>query len=296
MKRVYAFGLFVSAASLSFLCHAAPVKLPAGMSVPLELQHHINSGYVPVGSPIYFRVAKDVRIDDHVLIRAGTLVLGKMDQAQKRGMVGRSGNMAFSMHTVTAVDGTTVPIEADLVKQGRSRAGATVAWTLVWGIPGLITKGVDPYVERGTEVDAIVVAEAIVDPEKAVSAEVLPEIGTVMDIEKYKFGNSTSADIKFDIEREKDLKQMTFEVKPVAGIADLAGALKGLKLIAVDGVAAPESVAAVSATSHSATFDGWSILRFCRDGETTLRFRGTNGSGETVDGSIQMHVKIKKKA
>jgi hypothetical protein len=29
-------------------------------------------------------------------------------------------------------------------------------------------------------------------------------------------------------------------VKPVAGIADLAGALKGLKLIAVDGVASPE--------------------------------------------------------
>jgi hypothetical protein len=69
MKRVYAFGFFVSAASLSFLCHAAPVKLPAGMSVPLELQHHINSGYVPVGSPIYFRVAKDVRIDGWSILR-----------------------------------------------------------------------------------------------------------------------------------------------------------------------------------------------------------------------------------
>jgi hypothetical protein len=108
-------------------------------------------------------------------------------------------------------------------------------------------------------------------------------------------GSSASADIKFDIERDKDLKQITFEVKPVTGIADLAGALKGLKLIAVDGIAAPESVAAVSATGHSATFDGWSILRYCRDGQTTLRFRGTNGTGETIDGSIQLHVKIKKK-
>ena len=286
--------LIVGVVAASF-CNATPIKLPAGMNVPLELQHHINSAYVPIGAPIYFRVAKDVRIDDHVLIRAGTLAVGKMDQAQKRGMVGHSGTMTFSVHSVMAVDGTIVPIEADLSKQGRSRAGATVAWTLFWGIPGLITKGVNPYMERGAEVNGNVVAETMIDPDKALSPETLPVPGTAMDINKYKLGESSSADIKFDIERDKDLKTITFEVRPVTGVTDLAGALKGLKLIAIDGVPTPDTVAAVSATDHSATFDGWSVLRFCRDGETSLRFRGSNGAGELVDGSIQVHVKIKKK-
>lgn len=295
MKRIHRACVLVAGVTVSCLCLAAPIKLPAGMSVPLELQHHINSAYVPIGSPIYFRVAKDVLIDDHVLIRAGTLAVGKMDQAQKRGMVGRSGAMSFSVHSVSAVDGATVPIEADLSKQGRSRAGATVAWTLFWGIPGLITKGVNPYMERGTEVSGNVVAETMIDPDKTVAAEALPAVGTVLDIDKYKVGDSNSSEIKFDIERDKDLKTITFEVKPAAGVADLPGALKGLKLIAVDGVATPDNVVAVSSTDHSASFDGWSILRFCRDGETTLRFRGSNGAGETVDGSIQVHVKIKKK-
>ena len=295
MKRTHLALLLVACFAASAPVRAAPVKLPAGMNVPLELQHHINSAYVPIGSPIYFRVAKDVLIDDHVLIRAGTLAVGKMDQAQKRGMVGHSGNMTFSVHTVLAVDGTTVPIEADLAKQGRSRAGATVAWTLFWGIPGLITKGVNPYMERGTDISGNVVAETLIDPDKAVPAASLPAAGTPMDIDKYRLGSSSSSDIKFDIERDKDLKTITFEVKPVAGVADLTGALKGLKLIAVDGVATPDDVAAVSATNHSATFDGWSILRFCRDGETTLRFRGSNEAGESVDGTIQVHVKVKKK-
>ena len=274
---------------------AAPVKLPAGMNVPLELQHHVNSAYVPVGSPIYFRVARDVKIDDQVLIRAGSLAVGKMDQAQKRGMVGHSGAMTFSVHTVPGVDGTTVPIEADASKTGRSRAGATVAWTLFWGVPGLITKGVNPYLERGSEINGTVVVDTLIDPEKATAQVTAPEAGKELEITTYKFGNSSSPDIKFDIERDKDLKTISFEVKPVVGLADLPGALKALKLVAVDGTPTPEDVLAVSATDHSATFDGWQILKFCRDGQTTLRFRGANAGGDTVDGSIQIRVKVKKK-
>jgi hypothetical protein len=127
MRGPFALVAGIAGVAAGLAAVAAPVKLPAGMNVPLELQHHVNSAYVPVGSPIYFRVSHDVKIEDQVLNRAG------------------------------------------------------------------------------------------------------------------------------------------------------------------------EDVLAVSATDHSAAFDGWQILRFCRDGETTLRFRGTNAGGETVDGSIHVHVKIKKK-
>ena len=64
--------------------HAEPVKLPAGMRVVLELQHHVNSAYIPTDSPIYFRVAKDVQINGVTLIREGTPVVGKMEHASPR--------------------------------------------------------------------------------------------------------------------------------------------------------------------------------------------------------------------
>jgi hypothetical protein len=274
---------------------AEPVKLPAGMSVELELQHHVNSAYVPAGSPIYFRVAKDVKIDDRVLIRVGTLATGKMDQAQKRGMVGHSGSMLLSIRAVPAIDGTAVAVDSDVAKQGRSRAGATVAWTLFWGVPGLITKGVNPYLERGQKILATVVADTVIDPEKATERETLPELGAPFEIAKYTFDGSGSAELKFDIERDKDLQTVTFTVKAFSGLADAKAVLGGLRLIAVDGTPVPELVAATASTDHSVSFDGWSIVRFCRDGGTELRFRGSTPDGRAIDGMYQMHIKVRKK-
>src|SRR5689334_22114670 len=84
--------LCVLAAATSSLS-AAPVTLPAGMLVELELQHHVNSAYIHAGAPIYFRVARDVSISNEVLIKQGTLVTGKMQQANARGIIGKSGSM-----------------------------------------------------------------------------------------------------------------------------------------------------------------------------------------------------------
>lgn len=277
---------------------AEPVKLPAGMSVDLELQHHVNSAYVPAGSPVYFRVQKDVKIDDRVLIRAGTLATGKMEQAQKRGMVGHSGSMFLTVRTVDAVDGTVVAIDADLTKQGRSRVGATVAWSLFWGVPGLITKGVNPYLERGEKIVAQTVADTLIDPDKTAEPQQLPEpaTATAIEIVKYTFENRGPDQLKFDIERNRDLKTVTFEVKPPAGVDDPQSVLAGLQLIAVDGTPVPDTVKATGSTNHSVTFDGWSIVRFCRDGVTELRFRGSTPGGGAIDGVVQVRIKVVKKA
>lgn len=104
LRRALALVFSVIIAMLSFSVlsteNAAPVKLPAGMQVNLELQHHVNSGYVPAGSPIFFRVANDVVIDGQTLIGKGTLVEGKMQQASVRGRVGKSGSMTLDVRSV----------------------------------------------------------------------------------------------------------------------------------------------------------------------------------------------------
>jgi hypothetical protein len=301
--RIYpavSFRRFVMLMSATALCAqvlADPIKLPAGMGVELELQHHVNSSYIPAGAPIYFRVAKDVVIDGHILIRAGTLVTGKMDEAQDRGMVGKSGSMKLGVHTVKAVDGTDIPIDADLSKQGRNRAGATVAWILFWGPAGLITHGVNPYLERGTSITGSVITEMAVDPSKN-SAET-DAVATIaapipITIVKEKFASGSSP-FKFNIEKDKDLKTVSFDVQVPDQLADPETSLKSLELVAIDGVPVPAAVHVKSATAKSVTFDGWSIVQYCRSGVTDLKFRGVSPSGQIVEGDYQMRIVVIKK-
>jgi len=54
-------------------------------------------------------------------------------------------------------------------------------------------------------------------------------------------------------------------------------------------------VQAKSATDKSATFDGWSIVRFCRNGDTELKFRAVSPAGQVSEGTYEMHIKVSKK-
>lgn len=184
-------------------------------------------------------------------------------------------------------------ISADVSKQGRSRTGATVAWTLFWGIPGLITQGVNPYMEKGTAVAATVTAEAMIDPAKALAAEAATGPAELTaTIPTIHYGTTAKADdIKFDIERDKDLKNVSFDVK----LPDGAQGIASMNLVAVDGVPVPIETKPVSVAATAVVFDGWTLIRYCHDGATDLRFRGALVDGRKFDASYQLHVKVVKK-
>lgn len=272
---------------------AEPVKIPAGMLVELELQHHVTPSYLEVNAPVYFRVAKSVSVGEQTVIRKGTLVTGKMEQADERGMVGKSGVMSLGVRNVEAVDGSSVPLDMDLTQQGRSRGGAVVGWTIFWGIPGLITRGVNPYIQRGTVLEATIPGTALVDP---ANASVVEEPGAAqhgMTITGHKFEGSSAKVFEFDIERNKKLKTVGFKLAPSADSPALS--LASVELLTVDGTPVPAPVRATTVTADAATFDGWSIVKFLRDGNTDLGFRGTAADGRTFDGSYSLPIKIKKK-
>jgi hypothetical protein len=123
--------------------------LPAGATVPLTLQHHVTASRTPAGTPVYFRVARDVVVDGHVVIRAGTLVTGTMLDAASRDTSGRSGSIILGVRSVPGIDGAMVPVEADLARQ------ATIA------------PGVHTYLERATTIDTTVLTGVSIDPERA---------------------------------------------------------------------------------------------------------------------------------
>lgn len=281
--------------TLAGVACADPITIPRGMSVPVTLQQNVSSGYVMAGSSIYFLVESDVSIGGQVVIRKGTHVIGKMDASQGRGRVGKSGSMAMSVRSLEAIDGTVVPIDADFSKQGRSRTGATVAWILFWGIPGLLTRGVNPYVERGVTWDANLITDVVVDPAKAKPvADMTPPAASVKVTGHEFAGGSANKPLEFNIEKDKDLKTVKFTVD-TAALPSAAEALGSLRLVAVDGVPLAEPVSASGATSNSVSFNTWSVVRFCADGSTQLAFQGTAKDGAAFGASYALPVKIKKK-
>jgi hypothetical protein len=265
------------------------------MLVELELQHHVTPGYLEVNAPVYVRVAKDVSVGEQTVILKGTLVTGKMEQASERGMVGKSGVMSLGVRNVQAVDGSSVPLDMDLTQQGRSRGGAVVGWTIFWGIPGFITKGVNPYIERGAVLEATIPGTALVDPANASVTEEHPAAPPGMTITGHKFEGSSAKVFEFDIERNKNLKTVSFRLAPSAGPDSPAASLASVELLTVDGTPVPAPVRATTVTADSAIFDGWSVVRFLRDGNTDLGFRGAAADGRTFDGGYSLPIKIKKK-
>lgn len=290
--------IFVLTCLLAAVVHGAsaePVKLPAGMLVELELQHHVTPSYLEVNAPVYFRVASDVAVGEQTVIRKGTLVTGKMEQSNERGMVGKSGVMSLGVRSVAAVDGSSVPIDMDMTQQGRSRGGAVVGWTIFWGIPGLITKGVNPYMERGAVLEATIPGTALVDPGNASLVEEQPVASLGLTITGHKFEGSSAKVFEFDIERNKNLKTVSIQLAPYSGPDGSSASLTSIELLTVDGTPVPAPVRATTVTADSAIFDGWSVVKFLRDGNTDLGFRGTAADGRTFDGSYSLPIKIKKK-
>ena len=278
-------------------CHGAaaePVMLPAGANIPLVLQEHVNSGYTPVGSSVHFRIAQDVVVDGRRLLAAGTLVTGRMEQATNRGRVGRPGMMMLEIRSVPAVDGTAVPVDADFSSQGRSRGAATAGWTLFWGLPGLITRGANPYLIKGDQLQATVLTATAIDPAMPTPTPPAVELGPAYVVREHRWqGDRVNGEKFIDIERVAKMATVSFKLQLPGTEAEAAAMLGSLRLLRVDGVPVPDETRAMSVVRGAAVFDGWSIARYCGHGASTLLFAGTGTDGLPFHATRVLTVEIK---
>jgi len=267
-----------------------PVLLPSGTPVQLELQHHITSAYTAPGSTIRLRVAEDVAIGGRVLVAAGTPVTGRMRQVGDRAALGTSGSMTFAVDFLPAVDGQQLRVIANETRQGRDRGNALAGWTIFWGLPGLMTRGVHSWLPRGARLEALVlhdkrIGEPLPAPLPPTIRADATRTGRVMS---HRFSESRKDPVPLDFERDRPLGTVQFFVEAPAG-ADLAS----LKLVAVDGEPLDEPVPPLSSTADSVSFDSWSLLRYCRHGSTTLGWLGSGADGQPVGFEYALAVAIK---
>lgn len=153
--------------------NGSKAMLADGTHVKLQLTETLSSNKSRVGDKVHYVVDEDVTDSDKkVLISKGAPATGTVTLAKGRGGLGRSGKLEFTCESVTAVDGSQIPLRGEEAKNGKGGKGSMVAVTLLISPLGLFMKGHNITVKQGTVVTAYVNPVPIVA--SAVAAEPKP--------------------------------------------------------------------------------------------------------------------------
>jgi type IV secretory pathway VirB10-like protein len=140
----------------------APVTVPSGTVLEVELLDTVSSGSSHVGDTFRARLSDDIRVDGRVAIPGGSEVLGEVTEAVPLRKVGGQARLTLKFTDLVLPGGKTVPIDASFVQQGRSETGrdaATIGGSAAGGaILGRILNKKDRG--RGSVIGAIIGAAA----------------------------------------------------------------------------------------------------------------------------------------
>ena len=106
-------------------------KIPDGTPVDIEAFYTINSMEFKAGDKISFRVVNPVKINGVPLIEQGATATARIDKAKRGGHFGKAGLFVFTMQSVTAVDGSQIPLRTVQVRLRGDSKGAKVATAMI---------------------------------------------------------------------------------------------------------------------------------------------------------------------
>lgn len=160
--------------------------IPSGTTLDVEFIETVASDTHREGDTFRVRVANDVREEGHVVIPAGSEILGQVTEAAPvQRKIGGRARLALAFTDLVLPSGTRVPIQASFVQQGRSETGrdaATIGGAAAGGaILGRVLKKGDR--SKGGTIGAIIGAAAgAVIASRTPGQEVIFNQGTVVSL------------------------------------------------------------------------------------------------------------------
>ena len=97
----------------------------------MEAPYTINSMDFKANDKISFRVVDPVKVDGVTLIEQGATATAHIVKAKRGGHWGKAGLFVFAMQSVTAIDGTQIPLRTTQVRLRGDSKGAKVATAMV---------------------------------------------------------------------------------------------------------------------------------------------------------------------
>src|SRR6266852_5257128 len=150
------------------------MKLEDSTPVMLRTKQDLSSATVKVGDRVPFRVVKDVRVADLIVIPRDADAWGLVTAVQPKRRKGRPGSLDIVIQSVQLLTGENAPLRAKQHSEGKSRDVGTMA-----DIPGaaivsfgelvpyvlfsMLEKGKDAYLAAGTAFTAYLNGDVVLD-------------------------------------------------------------------------------------------------------------------------------------
>lgn len=140
------------------------ILLKSGTLIALESAQEINSGNVIAGQSIDFFVRNDIRVDDKVVVRKGTVAKGLVQRVQKAKGIGKEGYVEIEIRSLTAVDGSDIMLTgAKVYEEGEDKQTLSIVLGVLVCILFLTMKGKNGVIPQGYTVDARVGNDVMIE-------------------------------------------------------------------------------------------------------------------------------------
>lgn len=134
-------------------------KLPNSTLVVVKTQDELSGEDLKVGQQITCIVGMDVIVKRKLLIKAGSPVFCKVENAEETGMVGSGGELSISTQYTSAVDGTNIQLTGNFIAKGDSDTGESVGLAVILCPLFLLQQGDEAVVPAGAEIRAFTIGE-----------------------------------------------------------------------------------------------------------------------------------------
>lgn len=168
------FGLIILLLS-SNVNYSKTITLPADTVVKVVLNEHVSSANTTVGQRVKASVAEDVTINDQIVIKKDTKVRAMVSAREKRKRLGKGGNVSLQFSSTRDINNNLIELGSALGREGRASTGSTVALTVLFGVPGLLKRGKDAVIPKGTVAEAFVLDDVQIEIAEIQEEEIIIE-------------------------------------------------------------------------------------------------------------------------
>jgi hypothetical protein len=152
----------------------ASLKLEDSTPIVLCTKQDLSSATVKAGDRVDFRVVKNVRIEDLVVIRRDAEAWGIVSAVQAKRRKGRPGSLDIAIQSVRLLTGESAPLRAKQHEEGKSRDVATVkdlphdaigsfGIFIPVDLVSMLVKGKDADLPAGTRFTAYLNGDVVLD-------------------------------------------------------------------------------------------------------------------------------------
>jgi hypothetical protein len=166
-SRIKNIASFIASFCILFqaqVAYATSVKLPTNTRVYVETKQDLigKGDQVQQGQFVRAKVWRDVVVNGHVLIAAGTPVTARVDQIKKRKIAGVKGTMTIGAYETESVDGQEIQLSGGYHKEGKSRMALSITLGILFILPIFIPGKAaelpagtifDAYIDRSWQID-----------------------------------------------------------------------------------------------------------------------------------------------